>query len=97
VPGDGTNQVWYDTFKIGDIIELTNTSVPSGDSTLYTYNIDVKRATSVTYTDTGLSGDSIDPTELLYVGGEEVSFGTMTQKDGTLFLGDITLKRKLLN
>jgi hypothetical protein len=57
----------------------------------------VKRASSVTYTDTGLSGDSIDPTELLYVGGEEVSFGTMTQKDGTLFLGDITLKRKLLN
>ena len=56
-----------------------------------------KSTTSVTYTDTGLSGDSIDPTELLYVGGEEVSFGTMTQKDGTLFLGDITLKRKLLN
>ena len=48
----------------------------------------------VRYTDNGVSGDSIDPTELLYLGGEEVVFGTMAQKDNTLFLGDITLKRK---
>lgn len=51
----------------------------------------------ITYTDNGLSGDSIDPTELLYVGGEEVIFGTMTQKDNTLFLGDIKIKRKILD
>ena len=51
----------------------------------------------IVYTDTGLNGSSIEPTELLYVGGEEVLFGTMAQKDGTLFLGDITLKRKLLS
>lgn len=46
------------------------------------------------YIDNGLSGDTIDPTELLYIGGEEVIFGTMDQKDNTLFLGDIKLKRK---
>lgn len=51
----------------------------------------------VTYTDNGSSGDSVDPTELLYVGGEEVVFGTMTQKDNTLFLGDIETKRKTLD
>ena len=51
----------------------------------------------IVYTDTGLNGSSIEPTELLYVGGEEVLFGTMAQKDGTLFLGDMTLKRKLLS
>lgn len=48
----------------------------------------------IRYTDNGVSGDAIDPTELLYLGGEEVVFGTMAQKDNTLFLGDITLKRK---
>ena len=48
------------------------------------------------YTDSGTSGDIIDPTELLYVGGEEVVFGTLAQKDNTLFLGDYTLKRKRL-
>lgn len=51
----------------------------------------------ISYTDNGLSGDTIDPTELLYVGGEEVIFGTMTQKDNTLFLGDIKTKRKTLD
>lgn len=51
----------------------------------------------VTYTDNGSSGDSVDPTELLYIGGEEVVFGTMTQKDNTLFLGDIKTKRKILD
>lgn len=51
----------------------------------------------VNYTDNGLSGDSVDPTELLYIGGEEVVFGTMAQKDNTLFLGDITLKKRTLS
>lgn len=51
----------------------------------------------VIYTDNGTMGDIIDPTELLYIGGEEVIFGTMSQKDNTLFLGDITLKRKLID
>ena len=47
--------------------------------------------TSISYTDTGLNGDSIDPTELLYIGGEELKIGTFAQKDNTLFMGDIEL------
>jgi hypothetical protein len=72
-----------------------NTTITLNDNsniTLYDY-INGK----VSYTDNGLSGDTIDPTELLYVGGEEVVFGTMTQKDNTLFLGDIETKRKTLD
>jgi hypothetical protein len=46
---------------------------------------------STSYIDTGTSGNSIDPTELLYKGGSEINIGTMGQKDGTLFMGDITL------
>lgn len=48
----------------------------------------------IIYTDNGLHGDIIDPTELLYVGGESVIFGTMTHKDNVLFAGDIKLNRK---
>lgn len=72
-----------------------NTTITLNDNsniTLYDY-INGK----VSYTDNGLSGDTIDPTELLYVGGEEVVFGTMAQKDNTLFLGDIETKRKTLD
>lgn len=47
---------------------------------------------SVTYTDTGYNEDSVDPTELLYKGSEEVTVKTMEQKDGTLFLGNIVDK-----
>ncbi len=44
---------------------------------------------NLTFTDSGYSGDTVDPTELLYKGGEEIIVKTMEQKDGTLFLGNI--------
>lgn len=56
----------------------------------------VRAGETLTYTDNGTIGTSVDPTELLYVGGEEVVFGTMTQKDNTLFLGNADIKRKLI-
>lgn len=46
------------------------------------------RATEFSYTDTGMSGDSVDPTELLYKGGRTISAYTLEQKDNTLFLGN---------
>ena len=58
---------------------------------------DIAVSDTIKYTDSNTSGDSVDPTELLYIGGEEVVFGTMTQKDNTLFLGDIETKRKTLD
>lgn len=56
----------------------------------------VRAGKTLTYTDNGTIGTNVDPTELLYVGGEEVVFGTMTQKDNTLFLGNANIKRKLV-
>ena len=51
-------------------------------------------ANKLTYIDNGLSGDSVDPTQLLYIGGEEISVESMTHKDNTLFLGGIKIKRQ---
>lgn len=45
------------------------------------------------YKDNGLNRISIDPTQLLYVGGEPILFNTFDQKDNTLFLGNISLRR----
>ena len=54
--------------------------------------------TVVSYTDTGTNGDSIDPTELLYKGGEFVQAKTLVQKDNTLFLGNLkTTKYPIAN
>lgn len=48
----------------------------------------------IIYVDTGGSGVTIDPTELLYIGGESIVPQTMTSKDNTLFLGNIRLQNK---
>lgn len=47
----------------------------------------------ITITDNGTIGEDVDYNELLFVGGEEITAGTITQKDGTLFLGDIRISR----
>ena len=47
----------------------------------------------VSYIDTGVNGNIIDPTELLFKGGETITAKTMTQKDNTLFLGNLKIKR----
>lgn len=48
---------------------------------------------AITITDNNTIGEEIDYNELLFVGGEEITAGTITQKDGTMFLGDIRIKR----
>ena len=73
----------------GGLVNLSVTGKPFVFNDLYKKEI--------TYTDSGTSGDAVDPTELLYIGGEDVVVGTMAQKDNTLFLGDIETKRKTLD
>jgi hypothetical protein len=51
----------------------------------------------VSFLDTGTSGDAVDPTELLYKGGESIVAETMEQKDNTLFLGNIKMTRPVLD
>lgn len=41
------------------------------------------------YTDTGSSGYIIAPETLLYIGGREIVASTLSQKDNTLFLGNL--------
>ena len=48
---------------------------------------------TASFIDTGITGNTIDPTELLYKGGEIVTAQTMEQKDNTLFLGNIEIQR----
>ena len=60
-------------------------------------NITDNKVTQITFVDDGLKGDIIDPTELLYKGGEPVIAKTIIQKDNTLFLGNIKLNREYLD
>lgn len=43
--------------------------------------------------DNGTIGTAVDPTVLLYLGGEDLIANTITSKDSTLFLGNLKLNR----
>jgi hypothetical protein len=58
---------------------------------IYIKDLNINQAS---YVDTGNSGNSVDPTELLYKGGEAVVAGTLEQKDNTLFLGNLFVSKK---
>lgn len=79
----------YDTVNIYCIIRTseygTYSAYKVGEYSLDNYS-------AITITDTGSYSESLDPTSLLYVGGRAIIPYTMSQKDNTLFLGNIVLK-----
>lgn len=48
------------------------------------------------FTDYGTLGESIDPSTLLYIGGQNIIASTICSKDNTLFFGNITLNDYIL-
>lgn len=52
---------------------------------------DIPVSSNISYTDTGTTGDTVDPTLLLYIGGRDIVPQTMCAKDGTLFFGNIEI------
>lgn len=50
-----------------------------------------KERIDISFIDNGSIGDIIDPTELLYLGGNTICPNTFEQKDGTLFIGNYTI------
>ena len=85
------------SFDYVRIYSIHRTSIDAIPTVKRVVDLSIPSTRYITYTDNGNSGDTVDPTELLYVGGEDVIFGTLSQKDNTLFLGDITLNRHLLS
>lgn len=59
--------------------------------------IDLQTKDKITYVDTGTIGENIDPTQMLYIGGESIIAKTMSSKDNTLFLGNIELLKPAIS
>lgn len=64
-----------------------------GSTLLQLWDIIISDTEIIAYVDGGTGGSTVDPTELLYKGGEEIVPYTIAQKDNTLFLGNLTIKR----
>lgn len=98
----GYYYTWGDANEI--IISTNEKAGPSGNAYYIIGNdnplvrasyADYGMATNgLSYVDNGQSGDTIDPTQLLYIGGEDITAGTITAKDNTLFLGNISINRR---
>lgn len=86
----------YNTkFEYLRIYSILRTSVDATPQVRKVVDISIKSAVGdIVYTDTGIGGETLDPTDLLFVGGEAIFAGTIAQKDNTLFLGDITIGRE---
>lgn len=78
------------------IYSILRTSINATPFVKRVQDIDIKGLTSTTFTDTGTLGDAIDPTELLYKGGERILAQTLEQKDNTLFMGNLSIIRPTL-
>ena len=83
-----------DSFQFLRIYSILRTSLNGTPICKRVQDIEIKKGqTSVSFVDTGTIGDNIDPTELLYKGGEQIAAKTIQDKNGTLFLGNISLTR----
>ena len=102
VNGIDTNVNGIDTnFEYMRIYSIHRTSldqVPTvhivKDIKIVEYNADQDKdvtVNNVTIIDNGTYKETIDPTLLLYIGGREIYARCITQKDNTLFLGNISL------
>jgi hypothetical protein len=78
----------FDFIRLYSIIRTTENGAPQARLVG-----DYPCASAITITDDGIIGSTIDASSLYFIGGEECIAGTLTQKDNTLFLGDITLTR----
>lgn len=79
----------FDYIRLYSIIRTTEGATPIvrriGDKEI---------KSSITFVDTNTTGETIDPSLLYYIGSKDIKVKTMTQKDGVMFLGNISLKQK---
>ena len=77
----------FDYLRIYSIIRTSQDAFPTCKRVV---DLEIN-SDNITYIDNGTTGDIIDNTELLYLGGNTICPNTFEQKDGTLFIGNYTI------
>lgn len=82
----------YDYLRVYSIHRTSLDATPEVKQLPDIYIRDIKPANNkVTTIDSGTEGSTVDPTQLLYIGGRAIIANTIASKDNTLFLGDLKL------
>lgn len=79
------------------IYSIMRTSIDGMPQVKKIVDISTGDGSTVNYTDTGTMGETVDSTQLLYTGGQLVSFKTFNQKDNRLFIGNFKLTKPQLS
>lgn len=77
----------FDYLRIYSIIRTSQDVIPTCKRVV---DLEIN-SDNIVYIDNGTTGDIIDNTELLYLGGNTICPNTFEQKDGTLFIGNYTI------
>lgn len=73
------------------VYSIIRTSIDATPTVKHVIDLSPKSG-NISFTDTNTTGEIIDPTLLLYLGGENIIPECITHKDNTLFLGNYKLK-----
>lgn len=86
----------FDYLRLYSIQRTTKDAVPVVSRVADFDLRDKNNQSQIEYLDTGINNETLDPTFLLYVGGEEILAETFTNKDNVLFLGNYEIKRRAI-
>lgn len=80
------------------IYSILRTSIDADPTTKRVADIEIPSDTSsITYLDNNTTGDTVDPTRLLYIESKDIIANNIATKDSVLFLSNIKYKRRNLN
>ena len=78
----------FDYLRVYSIIRTSQDAIPTCKRVV---DLEIT-SDNIVYIDNGTTGDIIDNTELLYLGGNTICPNTFEQKDGTLFIGNYEIQ-----
>jgi hypothetical protein len=79
------------TYEYARVYSMQRTSLNTTPICRIVGDININNSDTITIIDTNTNTETIDPTQLLFLGGDTFIASTLAQKDDTLFLGDLTI------
>ena len=85
------------TYDYARVYSMQRTSLNTTPICRIVGDVNINGSANITIIDTNTNTETIDPTQLLFLGGDNFIASTLTQKDDVLFLGDLELKNAVVS
>ena len=85
------------TYGYARVYSMQRTSLNTTPICRIVADVNINNSDSISVVDTNTNTETIDPTQLLFLGGDTFIASTLAQKDDTLFLGDLTIDSLIIS